>query len=82
MSELEQMVYASTFAAAYVGEVSRLKRGEVEFDTDIAARACVVASEALRALRDIRAHGDPLLARNASAQHDFELFWRRPENRD
>jgi hypothetical protein len=71
--ELEKLVYATTFGAA---EVVRVKRGDVEFDTDIAARACVVASEAVHALREIKAHGDLVFARNAQAQGYFEWFWR------
>lgn len=52
MTPAARQIWIAAFAAAYVAEVGRLKRGDVELCEDIAAGAATLASEALDALKD------------------------------
>lgn len=54
MTNPERMIWAATFAAAYVAEVRSLTRMDVELDAEIAGRAAKLATEALTALHDAK----------------------------
>lgn len=65
MTDTERQIWIATFAAAYVAELGRMKRGDVELCEDIAAGAASLASEALAALKDASRMGSERLSRDA-----------------